>query len=187
MARKKNYDFDAYEIQNQFRSFMIQNGIVPFDSELYFTPDGLIHRFRTQDDSNGETSGAYCLYARDWPAGWCQDWRKGASISWSFPKDALNQEGQSFFTKKRYEEALEASRKHQQELLLQHQIIQTQASENARIHFEHAEPANPGHPYLKAKNVPALGLHEFDGKLVVPLRDVNGRFLSLQWIDPEGT
>ena len=104
--RKKTYEFDAYEIQNQFRSFLIQNGIVPFDDTLYFTPDGLIHRFRTHDDNPSETSGAYCLYARDWPAGWAQDWRNTMPVSWCFPREALNLEGKSFFTQKKYEEAL---------------------------------------------------------------------------------
>ena len=110
----KSYDFDYYEIQNQVRSFLILNGIVPFDPELPIITDGMIHRFRTQDDATGETSGAYCIYARDWPAGWVQDWRIGNAITWSFPREALNDEGKKFFTQKKYDKALELSRKHQQ-------------------------------------------------------------------------
>ena len=30
----KSYDFDFYEIQKQVRSFLFQNGIIPFDQDL---------------------------------------------------------------------------------------------------------------------------------------------------------
>ena len=183
----KHYEFDSFEIQKQFRLFLIQNGIVPFELELYFTPDGLIHRFRTQDDTQSEKSGAFCLFAQDWPAGWVEDWRNGkGAINWSFPREALNQEGKSFFSEKIYKEAVELSRTHQQEVLKLQREKQIEASENARLHFEQAQSANPAHPYLKDKNVLTLGLHETDRKIIVPLREVNGRFLSLQWIDPDG-
>ena len=182
-----NFKFSDYDIQQQVIQFMLQNGIIPYDQNMLIDTDGNIHRFRTRDDDAGETSGAYCIFSEHWPAGWVEDWRNGkGAINWSFSRDALNDEAQAFFSNKRYNEALELARLHQQEALMLHKQKQIEASENARLHFQAAETANPNHSYLKSKNVPALGLHEFDGKLIVPLRDVNGRFLSLQWIDEQG-
>jgi phage/plasmid primase-like uncharacterized protein len=42
------------------------------------------------------------------------------------------------------------------------------------------------HPYLQAKGVPSFGLRQNEqGALVMPLRDINGKIWSLQWIAAE--
>jgi phage/plasmid primase-like uncharacterized protein len=87
-----NFYFSDYDIQQQIIAFMLQNGIVPYDQDMLINTDGLLHRFRTQDDTQGETSGAYCIFADNWPAGWVQDWRKGQAINWSFPRELLDEE-----------------------------------------------------------------------------------------------
>ena len=181
------YSFNLDDIQQQVITFMLQNGIIPFDQNMLISADGHIHRFRTRYDDAGETSGAYCIFSEHWPAGWVEDWRNGkGAINWSFSRDALNDEARSFFNDKQYNEALQLARKHQQKALQLHKQKQIEASEQSRLHFEHSEPASQNHPYLKAKNVLVLGLHQIDNKLIVPLRDVNGHFMSLQWIDENG-
>ena len=181
------YFFNLDDIQQQVIAFMLHNGIIPYDQSMPISTDGRIHRFRTRDDDSSDKSGAYCIFYDTWPAGWVQDWRNHTgAITWSFPRENLNQEGQSFFDDDRYRKALEIARQHQQEALKLQKEKQVEASENARIRFEQAEHANVNHPYLQKKNVPALSLREMDGKLVVPLRDIDSRFMSLQWIDPEG-
>ena len=181
-----NYSFNDWEIQQQVLDFMIHNGIIPYDQNMPIFSDGSIHRFRTQDDHQGDTSGSYCIFSEHWPAGWVQDWRNGPAINWSFQRDKLNDEALSFFDDKRYKEARKKSKIRQDELLHQRQQKQTEASELARIQFEQARPAPDDHKYLQNKNVPVLGLHIMDDALVVPLRDVNNRFMSLQWIYPNG-
>lgn len=133
---------------------MLQNGIVPFDHSLFISADGQIRRFRTHDDAQGETSGAYCIFSEHWPAGWVEDWRNGkGAINCSFSRRLCN--------------SINKNR-----LRLQNWL--------AILHFDHAIPASQNHSYLKAKNAPVLSFHQIDDKLIVALRDVNGRFLSLQ-------
>ena len=92
------YNFDFYDIQQQVIAFMLQNGIFPYDQNMPISTDGRIHRFRTHDDDAGDKSGAYCIFYDGWPAGFVQDWRNHTgAITWSFPRENLNQEGQSFF------------------------------------------------------------------------------------------
>ena len=52
--------------------------------------------------------------------------------------------------------------------------------------FSSAKEANPKHPYLVAKGIPAYGIRQEGQRLVIPLRDVFGGIHSLQYIDYEG-
>ena len=182
-----NYSFNNWDIQQQVLEFMRQNNIIPYDPNLNIIIDGCIHRFRVQGDSQGDTSGAYCIFSEHWPAGWVEDWHHRHSVNWSFQRDKLNDDGKSFFDEKRYKEALKKSKKRQDELIQERKQKQTEASELARIQYEHASPAPDDHPYLQNKNVPVLGLHIMNDALVVPLRNAEGRFLTLQWIYPDGS
>lgn len=181
------YSFNDWEIQQQVLAFMLQNGIVPYDPNINIIIDGCIHRFRVQGDSQSDTSGAYCIFADSWPAGWIEDWHNGNAVKWSFPRDKLNDEAKSFFDDKKYKEALKKSRERQDELMRQREQKQIEASELARIQYEHASPAPGDHPYLQNKNVPVLGLHSMNDALVVPMSNADGRFLTLQWICPDGS
>ena len=107
-----NYSFNNWDIQQQVLEFMRQNNIIPYDPNLNIIIDGCIHRFRVQGDSQGDTSGAYCIFSDDWPAGWVEDWHHRHSVNWSFQRDKLNDDGKSFFDEKRYKEALKKSKKH---------------------------------------------------------------------------
>ena len=119
------FQFNDFDIQQQVLAFMLQNGIVPFDDNLHIITDGHIHRFRLQNEKQGDKAGAYCIFSDGWPAGWIEDWRsnKGA-ISWTFNRDALNHEAQSFFDDAKYKEALKKSKERQQKLLEEHRIKQ---------------------------------------------------------------
>ena len=181
-----NFYFNDFDIQQQVLDFMLQNGIVPYDSNLYIHIDGKIHRFRVLDEGQNDKSGAYCIFSEHWPAGWVQDWHHHHAVKWAFQRDKLNDEGKAFFNDARYNEAREESRKLQDELMRLHEQEQTEASELARVQFEQAIPAPQNHPYLLKKNVPVLGLHIMNDALVVPMRNSDGRFVTLQWIYPDG-
>ena len=86
-----HYQFSNFDIQQQLLAFMLHNGIVPYDQNMPIITDGLIYRFRTQDDTHGDKSGAYCIFSEHWPAGWIQDWRKCEAISWLFKRENLNE------------------------------------------------------------------------------------------------
>ena len=46
--------------------------------------------------------------------------------------------------------------------------------------------ATPEHPYLRRKQVLPYGLKQSGDKLVIPLKDTNGKIWSLQYIYPDG-
>lgn len=146
-----NFYFNDFDIQQQVLDFMIQNGIVPYDSNLYIHVDGKIHRFRVLDEGQNDKSGAYCIFSEHWPAGWVQDWHHHHAVKWAFQRDNLNDEGKSFFDDSRYKEAREKSKKIQDELMRIHEQEQTEASELARVQFQQAKPAPQNHPYLLKK------------------------------------
>ncbi len=59
----------------------------------------------------------------------------------------------------------------------------------ARIIYESLKPAPDNHPYLVRKNVRnyLLRINSETGDLAVPLKNINGQVVSIQWIpaDPE--
>lgn len=171
--------YNFQDVQNQFLEFMIQNGIVPYNQNLNIAIDNKIHRFRTQEDAPGKKSGAYRIFDGACPAGWVQDWRKGPPITWCFRSADLRDVSA-------YKMAVQDSFKHQEEVREDEKAKQTEASDLARIQFQQAKPAPQNHPYLLKKNVPVLGLHFMNDALVVPMRDAEGRFVTLQWIYPNG-
>ena len=52
--------------------------------------------------------------------------------------------------------------------------------------WERAKPACNDHPYLVKKRVHAYGIRDLRGQLVIPLRDVDGKLRSLQFIGADG-
>ncbi len=83
---------------------------------------------------------------------------------------------------------LEKSRQHQLEVQANLKQEQAEASEHARILFESLPPAPDNFHYFGVKNVRNFGLHyhESNNSIAVPLHDINGRFVSLQWINENG-
>lgn len=60
------------------------------------------------------------------------------------------------------------------------------AAKLACVRWERATPAPDSHPYLRRKQIPPLGLRQdTQGRLVVPVRDAEGRIVSLQFIAAE--
>jgi len=66
---------DERIIEFQFYQDLARYGITPRQS---FSPimDGKIHRFATAQDKGSEKSGAYRIYANEWPAWQIQDYRQ---------------------------------------------------------------------------------------------------------------
>lgn len=180
------YDFNDDFIRQHVLHFMRSHNIEPDDNENIFL-DGILHRYKTREDKQGETSGAYCIFTEGWPAGWVQDWRKGEAITWCLERKNLDEAGHSFFDDERYKKAVELSKKHQAELLAQREMEQALASEKARITFEGINSyPDIRFPYLHNKRVLSYGLKLANNLLLVPLRNINGQVKSLQYISPEG-
>ncbi|MCB1796978.1 MAG: toprim domain-containing protein, partial [Candidatus Competibacteraceae bacterium] len=64
---------------------------------------------------------------------------------------------------------------------------QAQARERAERLWARASPTvSDRHPYLRNKQVPALGLRQLRDLLLVPVRDGDGTLRSLEFLNPEG-
>ena len=55
----------------------------------------------------------------------------------------------------------------------------------AEVLWNSSSPANPKHPYLQRKRLPADGLRQSGKLLLVPCRDLNGRLIGVEGIPPE--
>jgi putative DNA primase/helicase len=63
-----------------------------------------------------------------------------------------------------------------------------QATYAKRVFEKKVVPADPNHPYLKKKGVPAYGIYKMQNgtDLLIPLKDINGKIWSYQRIKPSG-
>lgn len=181
------YNFNQNEIEDQIFDLMRQLNALPRHN-LTLQLDGRIHRYSIQGDKPGQFTGAYCIFTDNWPAGWIYNWRSGEHQNWAFNRDRLDDKGRSFFDDAKYQEMIEKSLKHQKELLEKHEHERIIATEHERILFETLPPAPDNFPYFCKKNVRNFGIHFYNSinSIAIPLRNINGRFMSVQWIDKHG-
>lgn len=171
------------EIEEQILSYMAQLGISPAPYERLIL-DGNLHRYDIDGERRNSQHGAYIIHADGLPAGYVQDWKKGISSNWKFDQSGLTQEHRKYFKSEEYlAHELEIRQKREQAL----KEKQAEAAEYSRILWEALSEAPEDHPYLQAKQIPPYGVRVNDeGNLAIPLRDINGKVNSLQWIDTEG-
>ena len=183
------FDFSQDEIEAQFRDFLHVNNCEPAGN-LQLQIDGNIHRYRVQGDKRGDTSGAYCLFNDGWPAGWCQNWRNGTAISWHFNRDSLDDSRKKSLSDKEYNALLAQSKAKHEQTLRQLEKKAIEAAENSRILCKTLPeaPYVSQHPYAVKKKIYSYGLrYQKDGNLlIVPLRTIDGKIVSLQTIDANG-
>jgi len=141
--------------------------------------DGAIHRVPLIGGSRSELDGAYCGFLDERPAGWMQNFSSGEKAKWIASGHALSKED------------LEAQRaeiaQKQLERAEQRRQAQKEAAEMSQAAWDMGIEAHEDHPYLKAKGVPPIGLHEnWAGVLHIPVHNVDGELRGLQAIDAEG-
>ena len=176
--------FSDDEIREQALAVMREYGIEPIKN-IRLILDGKLHRYALEGDKHSETSGAYIIHSDGWPAGYFQNWRIGLKVKWKFdggdikPEDYFNSDEY-----KKNKKEIEAKQKQREE---EEQKRHAEASERARILFEQLPEATE-HPYLKKKQINPHGVRYQSAtkSLVIPLRDINGKLLSIQSINEEG-
>lgn len=183
-----NFDFSTTEIQEQALTFMRDNDLAPRDErDKYLKLDGQLHRYAVEGDKHGETSGVYVLHSDGFPAGYFQNWRTGVKLSWRFNATNLTQEQRDYLNSDEYRKAEEAKRKKRD---AEDRKRKAEASENARIRYESYLDGDFSHEYLQRKAVDrydGVRLDINENRLVIPLRNIEGKLLSLQWIYADGT
>jgi phage/plasmid primase-like uncharacterized protein len=158
--------------------------------------DGKIHRIQVDGDKGAERNGSYRGFLDGVPNGWHQNFKTtDRPVPWkaSAPTRTLSAE-------ERAAHAATAAAKRAEDAKHREQVAE-QAAQKAIEILAAAAPA-VGHAYLTAKQVRAEGLFiaapgttietdgersiDITGRLLVPVRDVNGSVTSLQIIDDQG-
>ena len=190
------YTFDTGEIEALVLEFMRRNDCEP-DDVSHLELDGQIHRYRVRGDKHASKNGAYCIFTDNWPAGWIQNWKTGAAITWSYPREQLDDAGKDWFSDERYKEVCRLSEEHQKQLRAELEAKQKQASLDAQKLWDSLPVEDDiDFPYLKAKDISGEGVrlwvnhipygNPHNDAIVVPLYNINFVIQSLQFIDKNG-
>lgn len=141
--------------------------------------DGSLHRVPVIEKQGRGMDGAYCLHSDGRPAGWAQNYVTGE-------KENLVASGVVLSPAERERQRIEAERKHRL-MEIERQKTHEQAAIHCQQIWDQLAPADPEHPYLREKGVPAFGLKQ-DSRhnLVVPLQSIDGDLRGLQTISPDG-
>jgi putative DNA primase/helicase len=142
------------------------------------TLDGKIHRFRS--DASKAKNGWYIAYSDGRPAGHFGCWRRQIDVSWRAEGGPSMTPAEEIAHAKRMAE-MRAIR--DAELARQREVV----AEVVEQIWSELPEAPADHPYLQRKGVKPHGSKvTSDGKLVVPLFDVDGGISSLQYIEGDG-
>jgi len=147
--------------------------------------DGKVHRVATLEDKKGKkTGGAYKGFNDRRPGGWFVNYHRATNekevTNWKATggeTDALT----TLHIRAGARQAADDSERAREQRYAEN-------AQKAHGLYARLDPATNAHPYLQAKGVsvdPALRLTH-NNALVIPFRNVDGEFRSLQYITPEG-
>ena len=177
-------DFSYSDIERTFIQAMESCGISPASGEQ-FKMDGHKHRIKLSGDKGRATSGEYCIYMDESPAGWFKSYRASHGVpyeAWSYKSEAFSslspQERRAFIEKKEVERA---ERERQDAMERQRAILI--ASEK----WKNATLAHPLHNYIIKKGLrSAHGARLLGNNLVIPYVDNIGNVMTVQTISNTG-
>lgn len=141
--------------------------------------DGKIHRVPVVDGKPRAKDGAYVGFLDGRPSGHIQNFRSGHKESWTATGLQLTDEERAQLAA----QAQLAKLRRAADLEAQYE----KAAERSLARWDRlpGEPANDDNAYLSRKGVGAHGVRFNGQKLVVPVRDVDGKLWSLQSIGAE--
>ncbi len=141
--------------------------------------DGCLHRFTT-NGKQGDDAGFYVLYLDGIPAGAFGDWRSGVTESWCARRlDTLTPT-----EREEHQGRIEAARR---EAASERARAQEEAATRAAELWARAKPETGEHRYLRDKHVQAHGIRTNGERLLIPMRDAEGKPWNLQRVAPDGT
>ena len=164
------------DVIREFEDRLHAAGLV-FD---HIEADGVLHRVGVTGKENG-TDGAYRAHL-DAPANvWWRNWVSGDEGRWTAKPDKEMTSAEKKALKKQIAEDKAAAAKEQEERW-------AMAAEIAKEIWNSAKPAPDNHAYLLRKEVRPFGLRVArDGRLVVPVMDIEGNIQSVQFIAGDGS
>ena len=167
------------EVIQSFIDTLVTAGIPPQrPSEI--VGDGQLHRFQVEGDKSGTKNGYYVLHLGRAPAGFYGSWRLGIGHKWR----ADNQKSLTPADREAVRQEVKATQDRERQALIARQMS---AARQAQVNLRDSRPADPRHPYLKAKGIPPLRSRQQGPNLVLPIVDLQSReLMSLQFIRPDG-
>ena len=166
--------------EDQLRDAIVATGMVPPREILL---DGKLHRFASGtkgSPGHGDKPGWYIAFGDGIPAGRFGCWRSGIECAWR--ADVGRKLTQP-------EEMAHARRLSEAKILRDAETARKQEVAVSTIEkiWVDCGPARPEHPYLTRKGIKTHGARVTgDGRLVVPLYDLEGNLSSLQYIAADG-
>ena len=168
------------DIQQQFLSFMSENGMEP-DPKKGLVIDGSIGRAFVNLGGERKLSGWYQLWLdQKVPFGRIGDYR----VSMDQPTAIWKPENRKRQTITKAER--EEIKRLQKEVEIKKAIKYSKSAKRSQTLWDGYNDCEV-HPYLENKKVLSYGLRIDDkDRLVIPLLDINLSIVGLQYIDPEG-
>lgn len=161
---------------NLFKHEMCRAGL---STKAVIVPDGKLHRFYVEGDTQGSLNGWYVFYMDGLTAGAFGSWKTGNKCIWCIKADNNLSHTERIQFKLRMEEIKSVR---EAEEIAKRKV----ARDKAHYIWENLSPASDTHPYLVRKKVRNHGLRINKGVLVIPMRDNVGQLHSLQFIDAAG-
>ena len=164
----------AADIEASFRDAAERRGL----AIKRLCADGTLHRCDAAG-KHGKGDGAYLLHLDGVPAGGFENHRDGLGWqTWRADiRQVLSQEERAAYRAK-----IEGERRTREAA---RQRTLEEARRKAAWIVKQSTAASPEHPYLVRKRVQPHGLRNYRGLLLVPMRTLDGKLRSLQFISPE--
>lgn len=172
---------NSIDASGEFKSALEKAGLI-IDGDPIM--DGKMHRVMAQGDQGQQKSGAYVGFLNGHPAGFIQNFKTGYKENWKSSASIDTAKDQEINIQNALETSKMLKQQREEELV--------KAYENTAFKLEdeynNAKWANPKHPYLKNKGFDKNFYLKQDehGNLLIPLRDINGKYWATQRIFSNG-
>ena len=181
------FEFDVQDVQQQAEKFLYSLDFAPIEN-ISVLFDDKKHRYRILGDKPSETSAYYCFYSDGLPAGYALSFRSGECVKWHYePPDKKDDKEYQKAVKKMFKDYEANAAKRAEEIALE-QKAKSQEAEQVFLNANaNNQPYEIDTPYLKNKSIDADFLR-VDGQmnLLVPIRNIDGHFMTVQFISPDG-
>jgi len=183
IAQDRLYVYDVPSMSTDPRLAVvaaIRDAGIAIDEPERIVADGKLTRFHVEGDRHGSRNGWAVLF--DDAAGVAASfghWKSGASGTWSMGRGRLTETERARLR--------EATAKAMRQREAERARAAEQAAARAVKLWSQAAQPDPEHPYLARKKIKAHGIRQLNDKLVIPLRDADGKLWSVEYIHRDGS
>ena len=178
---------EIYYGYEEIREFVLDKmrefNMYPANPDITLKMDNQIHRYQIEGREKGTTDGAYLIHPDGTPAGYLKNWAANEEHTWKI------ENGKGYATTEKSGFDIKLWQEEQKRRDAERERRYLEAAERARIRFDEAFDGEIWHEYLTNKQVKPYGirLNNETKELLIPLRDINGSFQTLEMIKPDGS